>query len=150
MDGDAGRERPARCHDLLEAQPVATDSEHRDRVAAGVGRQEQMVLVVVDKRALRGERVGDSTGGSTTVSASRVGRRVRQRAALVLRIGGDRVAVGVIGLDKNGMMAALVGGRQHRWGAQQRGRHRGDDGRQSNQISHFSSSGQWFGHVGEG
>src|SRR5205807_946784 len=110
-----------------------------------------MVLAVVDERALRSERIDGGTGRATALSTSGVGRRVGECAIFVLRIDGDRVAVRVVGLDENGVMAAvaLVGVRQHRGSTQQRGRHGRDDGRQSNQISHFSSSGQWFEYVRE-
>jgi len=153
VNGDAGREWPTGCDDLVEVQGVTAHAEDRDRVAAGVRRQEQSVLAVDDERALRRERIDGGARGARAVSAGCIGRGVRKGPVIVAGVGDDRVAGGVVGLHENGVVRARPGRcrlSQRRWGAQQRGGHRGRDDRQSDQISHGSSSNKWFRHVREG
>ena len=55
--------------------------------------------------------------------------------------------------NENGVVGARAGRSrlsQRRGGAQYGGGHRRQDDRQSDQISHGSSSGEWFRHVREG
>src|SRR5207237_3552080 len=79
----------------------------------------------------------------SAVSTSSVSPGEGQGAVIVASVGDYRIASRVIGLDEDGVVCAGCGGRrlsQHRRGAQQGGGHRRDRNRQSDQISHGSSS----------
>jgi hypothetical protein len=65
----ADRERAARAQHLAECEPVATDEEDRDRVAARVHGVEQAVPRVADQRAL-GRGVVDHGPGQDAAPAA--------------------------------------------------------------------------------
>ena len=143
MDADAGWEGAIRRDHLVEMQGITADAEHRDGVAARVGCQQQPVIAVVHQPALRGEGIDGGASRPSAVSTRGVGPGERQGPIIVAGVGHDCIAGRVVGLDEDGVVGARRWRRrlsQHRWSAQQGSGQRRDRNRQSDQISHGSSS----------
>ena len=101
VDGHADREGPAGADHLAEGSWSPLDGEHRDGVAAGVDRVEQVVLLVVGQRALRGQMVDDRTGQDPAEPAGVVGAGLGERPVGRAAVGDDLVAGGVVGLHED-------------------------------------------------
>ena len=143
VDADACWEGAIRRDHLVELQGITADAEHRNGVAARVGCQEQRVIGVVHQSALRGEGIDGGAGRPCAVSTGGVGPGESQGAVIVASVGDYRIASRVVGLDEDGVVGARRWRRrlsQHRWSAQQGSGQRRDRNRQSDQISHGSSS----------
>src|SRR5205814_8576577 len=95
----------------------------------------------------------DGGGGRPSAVSSRgVGAGESQGAVIVGSVGDYRIASRVIGLDEDGVIGTRSWRRrlsQHRWSAQQGSGQRRDRNRQSDQISHGSSSDSDFDMSGK-
>jgi hypothetical protein len=109
VHADAGGELPAGRLDVDEPQAVAVRAEGRDRVAAGVHRDQQTVPAVVGQRPLRREPVGLRPGRrDPTEAAGRVRAGANQAAVVPAVVDGDPVAVELVRLHEDDTLAVSV------------------------------------------
>ncbi|MET7669732.1 hypothetical protein [Micromonospora luteifusca] len=103
---DADRQQPSGPHDLTLVQLGALDLEDRHGVAAGVDGEEHPT--VVDQGSLRRQRVERGSDGEPTEPAGLVLAGLGEAAVLVAVVHLDGVALGLVGLDEDRALVAVV------------------------------------------
>ena len=98
VHGDAHREGAAGGDDLLQPEVVTAHAKERDRITAGVDRQQHTAVVGAGKRALRGERVDGRAGRDAAHAAGGVGAGQGKRAVPGALIDHDRVGGEIVRL----------------------------------------------------
>jgi hypothetical protein len=109
LHGDAGGELTAGRLDVEQPEPVATNVERRDRVAAGIDGEQHPVRLVVDQRALRGQAVGlGARRGGAAEAAGGIHAGLAQAAVRASIEDDDPVPVQLVRLDEHDVRVPSV------------------------------------------